>query len=280
MKIKFNNTLFIILSILAIISFIVIIKCYFFTNVDIIKNIVIISKEMEPLFLDISIGYVVSYIFYIIQIYIPENIKKRKFIKSNKKAISGLINLIKEVNLCIGHFFYISNNGNISALNEKPMVIKLLNDENNNCYWCTEFNINDLIGENSIFDIISNKVEKIKNTILFEYLDIEFMKILSDIENSCTNIKKILLSVNINNSYQHSSNEICWLMQTLEKGIIEICKYTNCENDQFQIANDEEIDIFKECMNKHEGNIQQVENSRLYIKVDFSKIEVKEKINK
>lgn len=70
---RLNNKIFIILIILALVCSMVIIKCYFLQNIDLITTIVFIPREFRELYLDMSIGYIVSFVFYILQVYFQKN---------------------------------------------------------------------------------------------------------------------------------------------------------------------------------------------------------------
>lgn len=104
---RLNNKIFIILIILALVCSMVIIKCYFLQNIDLITTIVFIPREFRELYLDMSIGYIVSFVFYILQVYFPEKLKSKKFYKKNYTNLENLFNDLKKMIVCIDNFYYI-----------------------------------------------------------------------------------------------------------------------------------------------------------------------------
>lgn len=266
---KLNSKVFAILSIFAIISILIIMKCYYFENIDFIKNVVIISGKDEELFIDISIGYIVSYIFYIMQIYIPEKIKKIKFQKNNEQSISGIINDIKELVICIENFYHIQKEGDIQILSQKNIVVKLLNENTTNCCWCTRFYKSDLLEKHNLFDNIANKINKVKDTILLQYMDIEFIELLEKVQQEIICIKKIIQSTEKNNQIQNISKELYANLDELKKNLLKFNKYIKVEKNNYQVANFEEMKKFETMIQEKQDIIKQPENSKLYLKIDF-----------
>lgn len=277
MKLKLNKKIFTILSLLAILSLAIIIKYYFLQGIDILKNIEVVNKNNESLFLDLSIGYIVSYIFYIIQIVMPEYIKKKKYIEGNKTQLTSIINDLKESFLCIDYYYKIENNGDIEFnCNDGFLIIKLLNDKRDNVYWCTDYTLKDLIGENNIFNIICNKIIKVKEDPLLESMDIEFIILLNKIEKNCETIKKILSSITLNTiQNKYESIELYDAISKLKKECTEFYDYGKFEKNEYEVATGNEITMYKICKNKQ--HIKPQNNSKLYIKIDFNN--KKENIN-
>ena len=106
-NLKLNIKIFITLTSLALLSIIILVFFFFLEDI----YIICISSKTRSLLIDLSIGYVISYVFYIIQIYIPENIKKYKFKEINKNKIKNIIEDLNIIFISITQFYNIEDNG-------------------------------------------------------------------------------------------------------------------------------------------------------------------------
>ena len=105
-----------------------------------------------------------------------------------------------------------------------------------NVYWCTDYTLKDLIGENNIFNIICNKIIKVKEDPLLESMDIEFIILLNKIEKNCETIKKILSSITLNTiQNKYESIELYDAISKLKKECTEFYDYGKFEKKQYEV---------------------------------------------
>lgn len=274
-SIRLNIKIFIILTLLAIISIIILIKCFCFANTDIIKDIIIISSEKESLFIDCSIGYVVSYIFYLLQIYIPDNIKKRKFKEISKSKIE---NLVENMNIALISFpeFFKENSGNIGCSGKESIIIKLKSSISETSDWYTLIDKSEIVGLNNVFQRISQQILSLKDSVLLEYMDIEFIMVLNNIEISCN---KIMLNLNIIIEYEKrkkhqylKANELFTMLDELKEDKELLKKFVVISPKEYELSTKEESIKYKFKVKELSNLLVPISNGRQYIKINKDEI--------
>lgn len=274
-SIRLNIKIFIILTLLAIISIIILIKCFCFAATDIIKDIIIISSENKSLFIDCSIGYVVSYIFYLLQIYIPDNIKKRKFKEISKSKIE---NLVENMNIALISFpeFFKDNSGNIGCSGKESIIIKLKSSISETSDWYTLIDKSEIVGLNNVFQRISQQILSLKDSVLLEYMDIEFIMVLNNIEISCN---KIMLNLNIIIEYEKRKkhqylkvNELFTMLDELKEDKELLKKFVVISPKEYELATKEESIKYKFKVNELSNLLVPISNGRQYIKINKDEI--------
>lgn len=274
-SIRLNIKIFIILTLLAIISIIILIKCFCFAATDIIKDIIIISSENKSLFIDCSIGYVVSYIFYLLQIYIPDNIKKRKFKEISKSKIE---NLVENMNIALISFpeFFKDNSGNIGCSGKESIIIKLESSISETSDWYTLIDKSEIVGLNNVFQRISQQILSLKDSVLLEYMDIEFIMVLNNIEISCN---KIMLNLNIIIEYEKRKkhqylkvNELFTMLDELKEDKELLKKFVVISPKEYELATKEESIKYKFKVKELSNLLVPISNGRQYIKINKDEI--------
>lgn len=274
-SIRLNIKIFIILTLLAIISIIILIKCFCFAATDIIKDIIIISSENKSLFIDCSIGYVVSYIFYLLQIYIPDNIKKRKFKEISKSKIE---NLVENMNIALISFpeFFKDNSGNIGCSGKESIIIKLKSSISETSDWYTLIDKSEIVGLNNVFQRISQQILSLKDSVLLEYMDIEFIMVLNNIEISCN---KIMLNLNIIIEYEKRKkhqylkvNELFTMLDELKEDKELLKKFVVISPKEYELATKEESIKYKFKVKELSNLLVPISNGRQYIKINKDEI--------
>lgn len=274
-SIRLNIKIFIILTLLAIISIIILIKCFCFAATDIIKDIIIISSENKSLFIDCSIGYVVSYIFYLLQIYIPDNIKKRKFKEISKSKIE---NLVENMNIALISFpeFFKDNSGNIGCSGKESIIIKLKSSISETSDWYTLIDKSEIVGLNNVFQRISQQILSLKDSVLLEYMDIEFIMVLNNIEISCN---KIMLNLNIIIEYEKRKkhqylkvNELFTMLDELKEDKELLKKIVVISPKEYELATKEESIKYKFKVKELSNLLVPISNGRQYIKINKDEI--------
>lgn len=274
-SIRLNIKIFIILTLLAIISILILIKCFCFAATDIIKDIIIISSENKSLFIDCSIGYVVSYIFYLLQIYIPDNIKKRKFKEISKSKIE---NLVENMNIALISFpeFFKDNSGNIGCSGKESIIIKLKSSISETSDWYTLIDKSEIVGLNNVFQRISQQILSLKDSVLLEYMDIEFIMALNNIEISCN---KIMLNLNIIIEYEKRKkhqylkvNELFTMLDELKEDKELLKKFVIISPKEYELATKEESIKYKFKVKELSNLLVPISNGRQYIKINKDEI--------
>lgn len=274
-SIRLNIKIFIILTLLAIISIIILIKCFCFANTDIIKDIIIISSEKESLFIDCSIGYVVSYIFYLLQIYIPDNIKKRKFKEISKSKIE---NLVENMNVALISFpeFFKENSGNIGCNGKGSIIIKLKSSISETSDWYTLIDKSEIVGLNNVFQRISQQILSLKDSVLLEYIDIEFIMVLNNIEIGCN---KIVQNLNIIIEYEKrkkhqylKENELFTMLDELKEDKELLKKFVVISPNEYELATKEESIKYKFKVKELSDLLVPISNGRQYIRINKDEI--------
>ena len=274
-SIRLNIKIFIILTLLAIISIIILIKCFCFAATDIIKDIIIISSENKSLFIDCSIGYVVSYIFYLLQIYIPDNIKKRKFKEISKSKIE---NLVENMNIALISFpeFFKDNSGNIGCSGKESIIIKLESSISETSDWYTLIDKSEIVGLNNVFQRISQQILSLKDSVLLEYMDIEFIMVLNNIEISCN---KIMLNLNIIIEYEKRKkhqylkvNELFTMLDELKEDKELLKKFVVISPKEYELATKEESIKYKFKVKELSDLLVPISNGRQYIRINKDEI--------
>ena len=274
-SIRLNIKMFIILTLLAIISIIILIKCFGFANTDIIKDIIIISAEKESLFIDCSIGYVVSYIFYLLQIYIPDNLKKRKFKEISKSKIESLV---ENINIALISFpeFFKENSENIECNDKESIIIKLKSSISESCDWYTLIDKSEIVGLNSVFQRVSQQVSSLKDSVLLEYMDIEFIMVLNNIEIRCN---KIMQNLNIIIEYEKRKkhqyikvNELFTMLDELKEYKELLKKFVVISPKEYELATKEEIIKYNFKVEELSNLIVPISSGRQYIRINKDEI--------
>lgn len=274
-SIRLNIKIFIILTLLAIISIIILIKCFCFANTDIIKDIIIISSEKESLFIDCSIGYVVSYIFYLLQIYIPDNIKKRKFKEISKSKIE---NLVENMNIALISFpeIFKENSGNIGCNGKGSIIIKLKSSISETSDWYTLIDKSEIVGLNNVFQRISQQILSLKDSALLEYMDIEFIMVLNNIEIGCN---KIVQNLNIIIEYEKrkkhqylKENELFTMLDELKEDKELLKKFVVISLNEYELATKEESIKYKFKVKELSDLLVPISNGRQYIRINKDEI--------
>lgn len=274
-SIRLNIKIFIILTLLAIISILILIKCFCFAATDIIKDIIIISSENKSLFIDCSIGYVVSYIFYLLQIYIPDNIKKRKFKEISKSKIE---NLVENMNIALISFpeFFKDNSGNIGCSGKESIIIKLKSSISETSDWYTLIDKSEIVGLNNVFQRISQQILSLKDSVLLEYMDIEFIMVLNNIEISCN---KIMLNLNIIIEYEKrkkhqylKANELFTMLDELKEDKELLKKFVVISPKEYELSTKEESIKYKFKVKELSNLLVPISNGRQYIKINKDEI--------
>lgn len=272
MKIKLNKKVNIILAILEIVCVIVIIKYYFFNNIDLIKSINFSSNNKDELYINIAVGYLCSYIFYVLQIYLPEKYKKRKFYQKNNSEISDIVNEIEELLVCM-QSFYKWNESNLFSIDRNSVVVMIVNEDNNKIYWSTKILKSEF---GNYFDNLIKKIEKIKADSLYAYIDIETMECFEMISKKCLNINKLLNSLKLNSDLSCISCELYKDEKAIESCVKELKKIKRLDTRTYKIASKKEEDIFEKVFSREAKNIKLNGKDKLYVKVDYNKEEVQE----
>lgn len=271
MKITLSKRIFIALTILFVVSILIIIKNCYFQNVDVIRFIKVFeSDKITNLSLDVSVGYLVSYIFYILQIFIPELIKKKKAESSIKFDINLLFQGLNKLNAIIKRMVIIEEDGKVLNINN-AIYLKQIDSKNEDFVWCFKVNSVELINDNNYFIRILKQLDKIKSISLYEYNDIEVIIYIDDILNLVNKVYrglKHIINMQIANNY---AKELYEDIKMLDIKIKEFNKFMN--KDKIQIMYKDltiaEIDKFnKYCIDKKEV-LEKANGSEWYIKIDF-----------
>lgn len=267
-NLKLNIKIFITLTSLALLSIIILVFFFFLEDI----YIICISSKTRSLLIDLSIGYVISYVFYIIQIYIPENIKKYKFKEINKNKIKNIIEDLNIIFISITQFYNIEDNGIIKPNNKNSVVIKIKNSSFNKASWYTEIYKSEIIGSNNIFDTIIGIINKIKTSSLLENMDIEFIILLNNIENSCN---KIIQNFTIINEYENKSlskipqsEDILQSLNELKKYKKNLQEYTILVPAEYELATKTECENYRNKIDELVDVILPLQNGRYYISIE------------
>lgn len=265
-SIRLNIKIFIILTILAIISIIILVKDFYFAD---------ISSEKNSLFIDCSIGYVVSYMFYLLQIYIPDNIKKQKFKEINKSKIE---NMVENINIALILFpeFFKEDSGNIVCSDEESIIIKIRNSITDTSDWYTLIDKSKVVGQDNFFQRISQQILSLKESFLLEYMDIEFIMILNNIEISCN---KIIQSLNIIIEYEKRKKhqylkapELFTMLGELKKDKELLKKFVVINFREYEIATKEESIKYRSKVKELSDQLIPVSDGKQYIRINKDEI--------
>lgn len=220
--------------------------------------------------LDISIGYIVSYIFYIIQIYIPDTLKRKK---AEILILSKLNNLYKKLCTIIAIFETICDDYN--ALND-DMYFKIISNKinNKNKFFCFMVTKDSLMGNQNYFTDCLAIIDQIKSSLLFPYTDIELIEwvesvqnIISEENNYCQTINSLERKIDID----YLKKQISILKQIYNKP--QINKSMKINSYECIVLNKIEIKEFKKIYNNYVQEIKKVNLRNITIQISIPEVD-------
>ena len=270
MKVKLNTKTNLILIIIELICIIVILKYFFLNKYDLIKTIVIFQNNKSDLYIDLSVGYTCSYFFYLLQIYIPEKIKKQKFYKKNNLTISQIINTLKEIIICLQNFYVYSENKYVTCSDKKYIILKIPVTENKKEYWSIKINRKEFFQHDNLLNSVVKKIEKLKEDILYSFIDVETMEYFDGIIDKCIELNKNLFTDNLIEKIGGISCNAKKYIEYLNSAVKKLEKICCLEKRNYEIANIEEEKIFDKYYQERikiiKGNVV---SGRILIKVNY-----------
>lgn len=242
-----KNKIFIILTSILIVSIFVLIReCDYPLLIDLpLFSRLFIHQYPEKLFYNISISYIVTYIFYIIQLYIPATIRNHNAIKILRPSIYKEINYLKYA-LCILDASTYTQDEYRYIKQDLTLPLYIIVDKND-VHYLRRFSY----GETLIMlrDAFSNIKNSINNSTCLHDLDSYIATILTNLptENLFSILEQIETNLNSKYTFKFSNYEISSkLIKQINKlehipGLIPNCHCSISNNDSLHSQYDNEL---------------------------------------
>ena len=222
----------------------------------------IINETFSTLLSQFSLAMIASYVFYLIQIHIPEVHNRDIAYKSLIEDVKKILENYYDLKLVIEEAFYIENDYTVRIKNE--VIIALRGGTNDNGAWCIRIDYMEYFIKIKSEQLINN-CNNFTNSFRFQHLD-NYLKnavfdMSRDINNYCNDIKKYSAlnksDIGIIGSIPQIKNEIGIksIIKAFEVNEDDISGITILESDKAELINEKGLlsankqDLFFEKFN-------------------------------
>lgn len=189
---------------------------------------------------NLAISYIAALIFFIVQVYVPEERNKKKCMEVLRNKFVSITTFIDvSIMLCKKHIKIKDKGADLlwNGDNEK-LYIKYSKIGDNRAFIFRSYTKREIFGLQNIFD---GKISEIKNSSVIKYCDYELLELLSQIEEAkfYDSISRVIMLANAELGFPDFDNTLN-KFQGMNERLKELCFI----NNNLQLHNIEQSDKF------------------------------------